>query len=141
MSNINYIIRGGTLGKDAEKRVFPSGDAVTTFSIATNKKFKDKQTGEMKEVVDWINVSVFGKPAEWCAGLKKGDSVIVTGEVLTRKYQKDGRDVYATEIRAQDVSQTKMIGKPAESAPAQQRRGAAPKQSEQPPFEDDDIPF
>lgn len=138
MPNINHIIRGGHLGKDAETRYTNGGDAITKFSVATTKKWKDKQSGEMKELTDWIDVSVFGKPAEWCGSLKKGDGVIVTGEVLTRSYEKDGQKRYATEIRASEVHKTTMMGK-SDTQRAPGKTKAAPVAQE--PFEDDAIPF
>lgn len=130
----------GHLGRDPESKKLPSGDTVTNFSVATTEKWKDKTSGEQKEATEWHRISMFGKLAEIAAQyLKKGSLVYVSGKIVTRKYQdKDGKDTYSTEIKADTL---KMLGGKQEgsSAPAAPAPAAAPRAPA--PDVDDDIPF
>lgn len=110
MASINKAIIVGNLGADPETRYLPSGEAVTNIRVATTDRWKDKQTGGMKEATEWHRVSFFGKLAT-VAGeyLRKGSQVYIEGSIRTRKWQdKDGQDRYSTEIRG-DVMQ--MLGR------------------------------
>lgn len=102
---INKVILVGTLGRDPETRYMPSGSAVTNLRIATSESWKDKATGERKEVTEWHNVSMFDKLAEIAAQyLRKGSQVYIEGSLRTRKWQdKDGHDRYTTEVRATEM--------------------------------------
>ncbi|MFJ4291255.1 single-stranded DNA-binding protein [Cupriavidus sp. NPDC089707] len=109
MASVNKVILVGNLGADPEVRYMPSGDAVANIRIATTDRFKDKQTGDMKEATEWHRISFFGKLAE-IAGqyLKKGSSVYIEGRIRTRKWQdQSGQDKYSTEIVA---DQMQMLG-------------------------------
>ena len=64
MASVNKVILVGNLGADPETRYMPSGDAVTNLRLATTDRYKDKQSGEMKEATEWHRVSMFGKLAE-----------------------------------------------------------------------------
>jgi len=102
MASVNKVIIVGNLGRDPETRYMPSGEAVTSISVATTDKWKDRQTGEQREATEWHRISFFSKLAE-IAGqyLKKGSQVYVEGRLKTRKYtDKDGVEKYATEIVA-----------------------------------------
>ena len=147
MASVNRVILIGNLGADPETRYMPSGDAVTNIRLATTDRYKDKSSGEQKEATEWHRVAFFGKLAE-IAGeyLKKGSSCYIEGKIRTRKWQdKDGKDVYSTEIVA-DIMQMlggrtggdASAGRGAERAPNQGRQ-QAPKSG----FEDmdDDIQF
>lgn len=120
MASINKAIIVGHLGRDPEMRTFPSGDQVANVTIATTDKWKDKQTGEMREATEWHRVVFNGRLAE-IAGqyLRKGSQVYVEGSLRTRSWEKDGVKQYATEIRA---DQMQMLGgrQGAESAPPAQ---------------------
>lgn len=102
MASVNKVILIGNLGRDPESRFLPSGEAVCNFSIATTEKWKDKASGEMKEATEWHRISMFGRQAEIAAEyLKKGSPVYIEGSLRTRKWQdKDGKDQYTTEVRA-----------------------------------------
>ena len=105
MASVNKVIIVGNLGADPETRYMPSGDAVTNIRVATTDRYKDKQSGEMKEATEWHRIAFFGKLAE-IAGqyLRKGSQVYVEGSLRTRKYtNKDGIEQYATEIRADSM--------------------------------------
>ncbi len=142
MSSVNKVIIVGHCGRDPEMRAFPSGDQVANLTIATSEKWKDKQTGDMKESTEWHRVIFGGRLAE-IAGqyLRKGSLVYVEGSLKTRKWtDKDGKDNYATEIRA---SSLQMLGPRPDggSAPAKEAPlAASPKASG---FDDDDteVPF
>ena len=98
---INKAILVGNLTRDPEKKALPSGMTVTSFSIATNRTWKDKD-GKKQENTDYHNVVLFGKPADTAAQyLKKGQSVFVEGRIQTRSWDdKDGKKQYRTEIVA-----------------------------------------
>lgn len=102
---VNKVIIVGNLGQDPETRYMPSGGAVTNLTVATNRKWKDKQTGEQKEETEWHKVAAFGKLAEIMAEyLRKGSQVYIEGRLRTRKWQgKDGNDRYTTEIIADEM--------------------------------------
>ena len=158
MASVNKVIIVGNLGADPETRYLPSGDAVTSIRVATTDRYKDKQSGEMREATEWHSISFFGKLAE-IAGqyLKKGSQVYVEGSLRTRKYtDKNGVEKYATDIRADTMqmlgSRQGMGGeggagaysRPA--APAQRPAAAAPaaaRPAASSGFDDmdDDIPF
>ena len=109
MASVNKVILVGNLGADPETRYMPSGDAVTNIRLATTDRYKDKASGDMKEATEWHRVAFFGRLAE-IAGeyLKKGSSCYIEGRIRTRKWQdKDGKDVYSTEIVAE---QMQMLG-------------------------------
>ena len=109
MASVNKVIIVGNLGRDPEIRTFPSGDQVANVTIATTDKWKDKQTGEMKEATEWHRVVFNGRLAE-IAGqyLRKGSQVYVEGSLRTRKWtDQNGVEKYSTEIRA---DQMQMLG-------------------------------
>lgn len=98
MASINKAIIIGSLGRDPETRYSPSGDAITTFSVATSETWKDKE-GVKQEKTEWHNVVAYRKLAEICGEyLKKGSSVYLEGKIATRQWEKDGVKRYATEI-------------------------------------------
>lgn len=109
MASVNKVIIVGNLGKDPEMRAFPSGDQVANVTIATTDKWKDKQTGEMKEATEWHRVVFNGRLAEIVGQyLRKGSQVYVEGSLRTRKWtDQSGIDKYTTEIRA---DQMQMLG-------------------------------
>ena len=104
MASVNKVIIIGNLGRDPEMRTFPNGDAVANVAIATTDKWKDKQSGEMRQATEWHNVVFSGRLAE-VAGqyLRKGSQVYIEGSLRTRKWEKDGVTRYSTEIRADNM--------------------------------------
>ncbi|RZI44935.1 single-stranded DNA-binding protein [Herbaspirillum sp. HC18] len=102
MASVNKVIIVGNLGRDPETRYMPNGDAVTNIAVATTESWKDKNTGEKKELTEWHRITFYRKLAE-IAGqyLKKGSQVYVEGRLQTRKWtDKDGVERYTTEIIA-----------------------------------------
>ncbi|MEI7565060.1 MAG: single-stranded DNA-binding protein [Burkholderiaceae bacterium] len=151
MASVNKVIIVGNVGRDPETRYLPSGDAVTNISVATSDRYKDKQTGEMKETTEWHRVAFFGKLAE-IAGqyLKKGSQVYVEGSLRTRKWtDQSGQEKYSTEIRAETMQMlgSKMSGASGDSGDNAPRSkssdaGATPAASAGAlGAMDDDIPF
>ena len=97
---INKVIIYGNLTRDPELKALPSGITVTSFSLATNRVYKDAQ-GARQEATDYHNIVVFGRQAETAAQyLKKGSGVFVEGRLQTRSWDKDGVKQYRTEIVA-----------------------------------------
>ena len=135
MSSVNKAIVIGHLGRDPETRTFPSGDQVCNVTVATSEKWKDKQSGEMREATEWHRIVFNGKLAEIAAQyLSKGSLVYVEGSIRTRKYTQDGVEKYATDIRADKMQM--LGGKPESQASA---KPVARAQSGGDP--DLDIPF
>ena len=100
---LNKAIIIGNLTRDPEIKALPSGIQVTSFSIATNRVYKDK-SGNKKEETDFHNIVVFGRQAETCGQyLKKGQNAMVEGRLQTRSWEKDGAKQYRTEIIADRV--------------------------------------
>ena len=147
MASVNKVIIVGNLGRDPEMRTFPSGDQVANVTIATTDKWKDKQTGEMKEATEWHRVTFNGRLAE-IAGqyLRKGSQVYVEGSLRTRKWtDQSGVEKYSTEIRADQMQM--LGGKPeggaTRTAPAPRQQQQSPAPTTDPGGWDDpsDIPF
>jgi single-strand DNA-binding protein len=90
------LVLVGSLGQNPSMRYSPNGTAITTFSVATNRKWKTGD-GELKEETAWFRVSVFGKQAENCNEfLSKGAKVLVEGELVV-----DEKNRVAARVSAQ----------------------------------------
>jgi len=159
---LNKVMLIGRLGADPDVRYMPSGGAVTTLSLATSRRWKDRQTGERREETEWHRVVLFNRLAE-IAGeyLKKGSQAYIEGHIRTRKWQgQDGQDRYTTEIVADSMNMldsrsggtSEFGGEQAQggySRPAGQSQPSAPQSSSgsmpppPPNYDDfdDDIPF
>jgi single-strand DNA-binding protein len=109
MASVNKVILVGNLGKDPEIRYMTNGEAVANVTIATTESWKDKTTGEKKELTEWHRLVFRSKLAEIVGQyLKKGSAVYVEGRIRTRKWQdKEGQERYTTEI---DVREMQMLG-------------------------------
>lgn len=151
---LNKAVIIGNLTRDPEQKALPSGMSVTSFSVATNRVYKDKD-GNRQENTDYHNIVVFGRQAETAAQyLKKGQSVLVEGRIQTRSWDaQDGTKRYRTEIVADRVQFGPKAGgsvgqdKPAENNNSNQSDQSAPQddggQIDYPEDEinPDDIPF
>ncbi len=101
--SVNKVILMGRLGKDAETKFTPSGVSRSTFSIATNRRWKDQSTGEWKEETDWHNI-VMWRAENVSNYLLKGKQVYVEGRLQTRSWDdKDGKKQYMTEVVVDDL--------------------------------------
>ena len=143
MASINKVILVGNLGADPETRYMPNGDAVANIRLATTESWKDKASGEKKEITEWHRVVFYRKLAEIVGQyLKKGSSVYVEGRIRTRKWQdKDGQERYTTEIEANEMQMLggRQSGDSAPSEKPQRNAQGAPRASIE--DMDDDIPF
>jgi single-strand DNA-binding protein len=99
MSGVNKVILVGRLGKDPEVRNLENGATVANFSVATSESYKDRTTGERKEITEWHNIVLWRGLAEVAQRyLHKGDMVYVEGKLRTRSWEKDGVTRYTTEV-------------------------------------------
>lgn len=100
---LNKAIIIGNLTRDPELRSLPSGVNVTTFAVATNRNYRDKD-GNKQEDTQFHNIVVFGKQADNVAAyLKKGNTALVEGRLQTRSWESEGVKKYRTEIVAERV--------------------------------------
>lgn len=143
MAGVNKAIIVGNLGRDPETKNTQSGTQITTFSVATSRRYNNRD-GEMQEDTEWHRIVAFGRLAEICGQyLRKGKQVYIEGRIQTRSWddEQSGQKRYMTEIVAQEMQ---MLG----------RRGDAPSDDfGEPPQaaastaggmssdEDDDLPF
>ncbi|MCE9839634.1 single-stranded DNA-binding protein [Proteus terrae] len=149
---VNKVLLIGHLGQDPEMRYLPNGDAVTNITLATSDSWKDKQSGETKERVEWHRVVIFGKLAK-IAGeyLRKGSQVYIEGQLQTRKWQdQNGQDRYSTEVVVNINGSMQILGNnnqagSQKSQPSPHQHEWSPQQSpkhNEPSMDfDDDIPF
>jgi single-strand DNA-binding protein len=95
---LNKAILYGNLTRDPELKALPSGMQVCSFSLATNRNYKDRD-GNRQESVDYHNVVAFGKQAEVISKyVTKGNGIYVEGRMQTRSWEKDGVKQYRTEV-------------------------------------------
>jgi single-strand DNA-binding protein len=147
---INKVILIGHLGQDPEVRYTSSGAAVANISIATSERWKDKQSGEMKDMTEWHRVVLFTRLAE-VAGeyLKRGSKVFVEGKLRTRKWQDaQGVERTTTEILADNLQMLDRRGDdlggfdgPVAQEKPQAQAAASSVNDSQDLLDDDDIPF
>ena len=155
--SVNKVILIGHLGRDAETAYTAQQVAVTKFSVATNRRWKDQQTGEWKEETDWTRV-VLWRGENVAPYLTKGKQIYVEGRLQTRSYDdKDGKKVWTTEVVADDVILLSNRGEggsgagpddysqePAMRSAPRSRPAAMPSAAATPVSEgisDDDVPF
>jgi len=101
MASLNKAMIIGNLGRDPEIRYTQDGKAITSFSIATTDRWRDKSTGENREKTEWHRVVAFDRLGEICGEyLSKGKPVYIEGRLQTRSWEKDGVTRYTTEIIA-----------------------------------------
>lgn len=132
MAGINKCIFVGNVTKEVDVFTFDSGDKKTSFSIAVNESYKNKD-GERVDLVEFINIVAFRGLAEVCEKyVTKGMQVYIEGKFKTRMWEKDGKKNYVTEIFADNMV---MLSKK-ESAGVTEPK-AEPIQGEEP----GDLPF
>ena len=144
---VNKVILIGNLGQDPEVRFMPNGAAVANITIATSESWKDKNTGEKKEVTEWHRVVFYRKLAEIVGEyLKKGSKVYIEGKLKTRKWtDKNGVDRWTTEIVSDNMQMLDGRSGGSGSGEPSSNQNAAPQQKSAPAPQnndfDDDIPF
>jgi single-strand DNA-binding protein len=102
---MNKIMLIGNLGRDPEMSYTASGQAVTKFSLAVNRFWKDRESGERREETTWFNIVAWGQQAETCNNyLHKGSKVFVEGRMTSRKYtDKDGVERTVWDVTLSDM--------------------------------------
>ena len=102
MRSTNLFIVRGYVGADAKG--FDNGK-VAKFSVATNRIWNDRQTGEKKDATDWVTLTILNeKIAKWALeNIRKGNPIYAECRVAERSYQKEGQTVYTTDIIANVV--------------------------------------
>ena len=140
MASINKVLLLGNLGRDPELRSTPKGNNVLNFSMATSRRWKDREAEVVHDETDWHRIVVWGRQAEVLSEyLKKGSQVHIEGRLQTRSWSdNDGAKRYTTEIVA---SRIQMLGRP------EDRRTPEPVDEPEVPVAsaesdgNDDIPF
>ncbi len=147
MSGVNKVILVGRLGKDPEVRNLENGASVANFTMATSESYKDKTTGEKKEVTEWHNIVLWRGLAEIAAKyLHKGDMIYVEGKLRTRSWEKEGVTRYTTEVVGDNMT---MLSTKRDSGGSQEYRPSAPstagasepRDKSVPDNTSDDLPF
>lgn len=132
---MNNLSATGNIGKDAELRYTPSGDAICSFGFALTSGFGDKQ------ITSWLNANLWGKRAETLAPmLLKGTKVGIVGELTNRPYKaKDGTDKFSLEIRINDLT---LLGSKSDTSTASVQNNQPPAhQSTSIDDVENDLPF
>ena len=116
MADLNKVLLLGNLTRDPELRFTPSGTAVANLRIAVNRRFRDRNTQELKSEVCYVTVVVWNKQAEICNQyLQKGRPVFIEGRLQSRTWQdKDGKNRSVLEVRAERIQ---FLGQKAPSEP------------------------
>lgn len=147
MINLNQVVIEGNLTRDPEIRTFQNGGSVANFTVACNDDYKPRDAQGWVKRCYFISVSAGGYAATSAERLAKGDSVIIQGKITTRTYEKDGRTVYVTEVRADRVMnrtpKDRQFGS-AEYSPIEAGGYQEPQPQQWGPFPDGDeadIPF
>jgi single-strand DNA-binding protein len=137
---MNKVTLIGRVGKDPETRYLPNGTAITDLSLATSRRWTDKQTNERKEETQWHNLVFFGKLAETAGKyVKKGDQLAAEGEIEYQQWEKDGGKKYRTVIRCQGLE---LLGNKQNQSTDSNKAAAKPEpQAQNHDDFEDDIPF
>jgi single-strand DNA-binding protein len=147
---VNKVTLLGHLGKDAETKFTQSGTAVSNFTVATNRRWKDQQTGEWKEETEWHRC-VLWRSENVSNYLQKGKQVFIEGRLQTRSFddrEREGQKRYITEVVCEDLILLGGRGEAPSGDFSQQAPPARQAQKPQAPPEefnqaisDDDVPF
>ncbi|MBP6908240.1 MAG: single-stranded DNA-binding protein [Candidatus Pacebacteria bacterium] len=138
---LNKAILIGNLTRDPELKAIASGNKVCTFSLATNRVYRDA-SGNKQEKTEYHNIVVWGKTAENVAQyMKKGSQILVEGRIETRSWddQGTGTKKYRTEIIA-DTIQFGSKGTGSSSAPSSTPKASSPKEDESQDFDTIEYP-
>lgn len=139
--SVNKVTLLGHLGKDAEAKFLPTGVSVAKFSVATSRRWKDKQSDEWKEETEWTNVSLW-RSENLVPYLTKGKQVYVEGRLQTRSYEdKDGKKAYATEVVADEVILVGGGGEKQDGGGLVSQPRSVQRQPIDSGIGDDDVPF
>jgi single-strand DNA-binding protein len=143
MSSYQQVTILGNVGRDPDVKYGANGNAVVNVSVATSRKWKDKND-ERHEETEWHRITFFGRSAEIIGEyVRKGNRLFVTGYLKTRKWtDKDGIEKYTTEIIGE---QFQLLDRnddaDSEPAPRASKPASKPQRAPAPDDGDDDIPF
>ncbi len=119
---MNKVMLIGNVGKDPELTYTPSGSAVAKFTLAVNRRWNDKASGERKEETTWFNLVAWDRLAETCSQyIHKGSKIFVEGRFVSREYtDKEGvkRTVFDVVLSDMEMLDTKGAGGSASGAAA-----------------------
>lgn len=140
------MILVGRLGKDPEVRHLENGASVANFTMATSETYKDRNTGERKEITEWHNIVLWRGLADVASKyLHKGDMVYIEGKLRTRSWEKEGVTRYTTEVIGDNMT---MLGTKPSGGGASADYSPSPAGNSQSSAEDfkpsdasDDLPF
>ncbi|MEC9308085.1 MAG: single-stranded DNA-binding protein [Chloroflexota bacterium] len=138
---MNKIIVIGNLGRDPEMRYTPSGQSVTSFSVASNRRYTTA-SGEQRDETEWFNVNAWGRFADLCNQyLARGRQVYVEGRLSSRSYEaKDGQMRFVNEINLTDIQFLGGSGGTGDERPPFGQDSGMTESG--PPLDDvDDLPF
>lgn len=146
----NRVILVGNLTRDVELKYTPSGVAIAKFGLATNRNYKDNTTGEMKQEVMFIDITVFGRSAEVANQyLKKGRKVLIEGRLVLDQWvdssgqKRSKHSIVADKVQFMDPKESSgdvnqaYNSQPQQQAPMQQQKNNIPSID----IDDDEIPF
>jgi len=142
--SFNKIILVGNLGRDPELRYTPQGTPVCSFSLATNERRKDRNTGENNDITTWFRVTLWGRQAETASQyLSCGRPVYIEGRLRVEEWtDRDGKPRHTLEVHATEMQ---FIGGGArdEGGGAQAKAATATQEPAAPATDlnDDDVPF
>ena len=117
--SVNKVILVGNLGRDPETRQTQDGKPIANFTVATNETWKDRQSGERRERVEWHRVVIFNEHLAEIAQryLHKGSKVYLEGQLQTRKWtDQSGQERYTTEVVLQRFRASSRCSTPARTA-------------------------
>lgn len=116
---LNKIMLIGNLGREPEMSYTQDGTAVTKFSLAVSRRWKDRESGDRREETQWFNIVAWRQLAETCSSyLHKGSKVYIEGRMTSRKYtNKDGVEMTAWDVQATDMQML-------DTKASQEQRGA-----------------
>ncbi len=98
MVGLNRVQLIGRLGREPELKTIPSGKKVCSFSMAVNRRKRDKD-GETQQVADWFNIEAWERLAEICGEyLHKGSLIFLEGRLQTDTYEENGQTRYFTKV-------------------------------------------
>ena len=147
--NINLTILGGNLTADPEMKYTSANLAICNFSIASNRKWKDKNTGQQQEEVSFFRCAAFGRTAETISQyFRKGSAIVIEGRLKQDRWQDRDTGANRSEVKI-DVTSFHFVGSKNDSQQEQPRpqdtyTNTPPAQSPdtgESNFEDDGVPF
>jgi single-strand DNA-binding protein len=113
---LNKVLLIGNVGKEPDVRHTEGGATVANFTLATSEKYKDRTSGELKELTEWHNIVAWRQLADLVENyIHKGTQIYVEGRLRTRSYEQNGQKRYITEIMADSIQ---LLGRKGENAPS-----------------------